>query len=152
MLKHEGLDSGKSHYDIKYKGRQLKKSGMFEYVFHFSKKFMEKEGWEAGQKLTYAYDDENKLFGFKEFDEDVDVMGWKLQRINLESSNCRLTRKCRESRGYPLVTTKYGVGLEVLPEKVNEIDHDWVCGCIPMDKVDPDDFDTEVKESEDDRA
>ena len=151
MFKHEGLDSGKSHYDIKYKGSQLKKSGMFEYVFHFSKKFMEKEGWKPGQKLTYAYDDENKLFGFKEFDEKTDAVGWTLQRINQESPNCRFTRKCREHRGYPLVDTKFGVGLNVQPDRVHEIGLDWVCANLPMEDPALSDFKAEAVEGEDDK-
>ena len=133
MFQHHGMERSKSAYSVKFKGRQLPNSGMYEYTFHFSKKMIDEQGWEPGQKLTYGYDDENGQFGFKTYEEGVDLQGWTLQHINIESANCRFTRKCREDKGYPITEDKYGVALTVSPEKVELLGSEWVMAGLPED-------------------
>lgn len=133
MFQHEGMDSSKSDYEIKYKGRQLPKSGMYEYTFHFSKKLIDEQGWEPGQKLTYGYDSEIGQFGFKAYEEGKDLQGWTVQRINVESANCRFTRKCRDDKGYPVTEEKGGVKLSVSPEKVELLGSEWLLAELPQD-------------------
>lgn len=131
MFQHQGMNRSKSDYEIKFKGRQLPNSGMYEYTYHFSKKLLDQQGWEPGQKLTYGYDDETGQFGFKEFEQGADLQGWTLQNINAESSNCRFSRKCREDKGYPISENKYGVELTVSPEKVAVLGSEWVMASLP---------------------
>jgi len=133
MFEHEGMDRTKSAYGIKYKGRQLPKSGMMEYTFHFSKKLMDEQGWASGQKLTYGYDKEIGQFGFREYVEGQDLQGWTLQNINVESANCRFTRKSREDRGYPVTEGTFGVELTVTSEKVEALGSQWVMAQLPED-------------------
>lgn len=133
MFTHEGMDNSKSSYSIKYKGRQLPNSGMREYTFHFAKKLMDAQGWESGQKLTYGFDDETGCFGFKAFEDGKDLQGWTLQNINVESANCRFTRKCREDRGYPITEGTFGVELTVAPKRVEALGSGWVMAKLPED-------------------
>lgn len=133
MFQHQGMSRSKSAYDIKFKGRQLPTSGMLEYTFHFSKRLMEQQGWESGQKLTYGYDDETGTFGLKLFEPGKDLQGWTLQNINVESANCRFARKSREDCGYPLTENKHGVELKVSPERMEFLGSEWLMAELPGD-------------------